>query len=1224
MNLKDRFAQLITSQMPQDLLEKITETTRQIEGLEGTFGLEIGDKAPNFCLSNTDGKQVCLENYLSKGPVILSFYRGDWCPFCIQELEAFQEVMDKIKLSGTTVIAISPQMSERALSLKEKHDLDYELLSDPNQKVIKDYKLQFTLDSELQGFYIDHLKVDLTKENGDASWNLTVPATYILDKNGIVRDRFVSMNFMERMEPEKAIESINTLSYFESIFQNAPMAIAILDMNGIMTNHNSAVNRLFDYPEGETAIGVNVLNHPALSSVRREELIRDVLEGKAEYGVVEEEALHSAVTGITKIVNFSVGQLIVGGKMTGVICTIEDVTEKVKQRQELEETKAHFEAIFRNIPTAVSILDTNGIVIDHNAAFSHLFKIPEGVSAKNLNVLEDPMLKEAGIADMAYDALKNNVSYGELNEVPCGDGYINFRGSQLLVGGEIHGGIGLFEDVTEKVIKTQELEKTLEDLKTEKEKYHHLVATMNEGLLTTDENGAFTFVNRKLCEMTGYSEEELLGHLKTDFDGLICNKKEFMEHFERLKNGDFSASPVIENRLISKDGLKIYTQISTNITLDNEGRFKGTTSVVTDITRHKVAQMKLEEQEKKYRQLVEQMNQGLTTSNELGVITFANKKMSEITGYSVDEMIGHDPATWVTESSFQESKERFNQLKKGQDLSNYQFELDIYRKDGSEACLQISPNYSFDSDGNYLGSTSVITDITERKKSEETLIIAKQQAEAANKAKSEFLSNMSHEIRTPMNSILGFTEILKGLVKDEHLGQYISSIASSGKTLLRLINDILDLSKVEAGKIKLEYSAVNPHSIFKDMEQVFSQKIAEKGLDFIINIDPDLPKALILDETRIRQVLLNIISNAVKFTDSGFVKLTVSEHYPEKDHSKLDLLFSVEDTGIGIPDDQKELMFKAFEQQRGQSHAQYGGTGLGLTITKRLVEMMGGEIHVAGEPEKGAVFEVIIKDVSVASISESDKKSRPNLCVASVQFEKAKILLVDDIKLNRDLMKAYLEAFPFTIIEGENGYEAIDLARKHRPDLILMDMKMPGMDGYEASTILKADEDLKIIPIIAFTASAMKETEMEIKNTCEGYIRKPVSKGKLLCELAYFIGHTSKTDEVDDDKVERIDGEIVHDKLDKESLKKLPELVNILDAELTNVWEKLSDKLIFDEIEDFADRIKKLAGEYKLTTMENWADSLRSQADIFDVDAIPDTLQRFPEIVKDYKKYITV
>ncbi len=1222
MNLNDRFTQLVTSQMPRDLLEKITETSSHMEKLDGPFGLEIGDKAPNFCLSNADGKKVCLEDYLSKGPVILSFYRGDWCPFCIQELQAFQEVMDKIKLSGTTVIAISPQMSERALSLKEKHDLDYELLSDPDQKVIKDYKLQFTLDSELQGFYMDHLKVDLKKENGNASWYLPVPATYILDENAIVRDRFVSMNFMERMDPEKAVESINTLSYFESIFQNAPMAMAILDMNGIIINHNSAVNRLFEYPEGKTAVGVSVLDHPSLSSPRKGKLIEDVLKARTEYGVVEEEPLRSAVTGVNKIVNFSVAQLIVGGKMTGAICTIEDVTEKVKQRQELEEMKAHFEAIFRNIPTAVSILDTDGMVIDHNAAFNYLFKIPEGEFAKNLNVLDDPMLKEAGISEMAYDALKNNVPYGELNEVPCGDGYINFRGSQLLVGGEVHGGIGLFEDVTEKVIKTKELEKTLEDLKTEKEKYHHLVATMNEGLLTTDAEGTFTFVNRKLCEMTGYSEEELLGHLKKDFDGLICNKKAFMEHFERLKNGDFSASPVIENKLISRDGLKIYTQISTNILLDTEGRFKGTTSVVTDITRHKVAQMKLEEQEKKYRQLVEQMNQGLTTSNSEGIITFANRKMSEITGYSVDEMIGRDPGAWVTESSFQESKERFDQLKQGQDLSNYQFDLDIYRKDGSEACLQISPNYSFDSKGEYLGSTSVITDITARKKAEEALIIAKKAAESANRAKSEFLSNMSHEIRTPMNSILGFTEILKGLVKDEHLIQYISSIASSGKTLLRLINDILDLSKVEAGKLKLEYSAVNPHSIFKDMEQVFSQKIAEKGLDFIINIDPDLPKALILDETRIRQVLLNIISNAVKFTETGFIKLTVSEHYPEKDHSKLDLLFSIEDTGKGIPEEQRELIFKAFEQQTDQSHAHYGGTGLGLTITKRLVEMMGGEIHVAGESGKGAVFEVIIKNVNVASITESDKQSRPDLCVASVKFENATILLVDDITVNRDLMKAYLEAFPFTIIEGKNGYEAIELARKHRPDLILMDMKMPSMDGYEASTILKADEDLKTIPIIAFTASAMKETEMEIKNTCEGYIRKPVSKGKLLCELARFISHTSNRDNLTEETSQKADGK--KGTLDGESLKKLPEVVRILDSELTDVWVRLSDKLIFDEIEDFADRIKKLAGEYKLESMENWADNLRSQADIFDVDAIPDTLQQFPEIVKGYKKHLLV
>ena len=328
---------------------------------------------------------------------------------------------------------------------------------------------------------------------------------------------------------------------------------------------------------------------------------------------------------------------------------------------------------------------------------------------------------------------------------------------------------------------------------------------------------------------------------------------------------------------------------------------------------------------------------------------------------------------------------------------------------------------------------------------------AKEAAEAANRAKSEFLANMSHEIRTPMNAILGFAEILEELLQNEQHRQYVAAILSAGKSLLVLINDILDLSKIEAGKLSLEYRAVALHSVFGEIQQIFLPKMLEKGLQFFLEIGQTVPHFLLLDDVRLRQICFNLVGNAVKFTDSGYIQVIVQTH--ERTPKTVDLVFQVTDTGIGIPQNQRESIFGAFEQTTGQSHTKYGGTGLGLAITKRLVEAMGGTITVSGAESVGSTFTVTFNAVQIAHRSEiiESTSSQP---LDAANFAPATLLIADDMEDNRILLREYLRKGNFTILEAQNGHEAISLARKHAPDLILMDMKMPGMDGYQASEIL--------------------------------------------------------------------------------------------------------------------------------------------------------------------------
>jgi len=502
------------------------------------------------------------------------------------------------------------------------------------------------------------------------------------------------------------------------------------------------------------------------------------------------------------------------------------------------------------------------------------------------------------------------------------------------------------------------------------------------------------------------------------------------------------------------------------------------------------------------------------------------------------------------------------------------------------------------------------------------LKVATEKAEVANHLKSEFLANMSHEIRTPMNSILGFTELLEEKMYDDEMKEYLKTISVSGKALLSLINDILDLSKIEAGKLEIQRASVDPMSVIKDIYAIFSKKAKDKRIDLLVEKGTIATKGLLLDDIRIRQVLLNLVGNAIKFTEKGFVKISINIIKNEQDSSIVDVVFSVEDTGIGIPHDQHNTIFDAFVQQKDQKNSKYGGTGLGLAISKRLVEMMGGEISVMSEPGKGSVFNMKIQNVSIASaapsVAEMDEEEED---LRNLKY-KATLLIVDDIKSNRELLKKMLHPNGFKFIEAENGKEAVEYAEKSFPDAILMDMKMPVMDGYEATRRIKKKDELKHIPIIAITASAMKNQENEIRRICDSYLRKPVSRKELLNELkihlpARLIAEDEKSrfsKEIKDENSEPAD-KLVSD----ETLSKLPEILLILDSDVRDEWKRIKDTFIFNDIEVFGGKIKAIGMTYKLYLLIEWGDKLVKESMSFNMESLPASLAFYPELVEIIK-----
>jgi two-component system sensor histidine kinase EvgS len=374
---------------------------------------------------------------------------------------------------------------------------------------------------------------------------------------------------------------------------------------------------------------------------------------------------------------------------------------------------------------------------------------------------------------------------------------------------------------------------------------------------------------------------------------------------------------------------------------------------------------------------------------------------------------------------------------------------------------------------------------------------AKDEADNANKMKSEFLANMSHEIRTPMNAIIGFTDLLAKNVTQPLEKNYVKSVQDSSKILLTIINDILDISKVEAGKLELQYAPTDISLLADELKNIFSLKAKSKAIEFKLNTENIDEKIIIIDEIRVRQILFNLISNAIKFTHDGSVSVTIKTIKNESS-SLVNLILEVQDTGIGMDENQQEQMFEAFSQHTQQSNKQYGGTGLGLAITKKLVALMHGDITLKSKRGVGSSFKVNIANLEISS-SQTLQRVQSKI---DATFEEATILIADDIQFNRNLVKEYLRSTPLKILEANDGEEAVKLAKENDIDLILMDIQMPNKNGYEATQEIKK---FKNIPIVALTASVEYKSKNIKDVVFDDFLYKPLKEEVLIKTLCNFL-----------------------------------------------------------------------------------------------------------------------
>jgi PAS domain S-box-containing protein len=561
---------------------------------------------------------------------------------------------------------------------------------------------------------------------------------------------------------------------------------------------------------------------------------------------------------------------------------------------------------------------------------------------------------------------------------------------------------------------------------------------------------------------------------------------------------------VEEGWRVRKDGSRFWAAVTITAVRDGAGELRGFAKLTHDRTERKRAE---EEQALSVAEILRQKNllavtlasigDGVIVTDAQGRVTFLNGEAERLTGWTSSEAEGRPlPAVFhiineQTRQPVENPVEKVFRLGMVAGLANHTI---LIAKDGRETPIDDSGAPIRQSDGTVQGVVLVFRDFTEQKDAEEALQRAKADAEEANEAKSRFVANISHELRTPMNAILGMVDLALQKTTETTARDFLNTARESADLLLVLLNDLLDCAKIESGKMELELAPFSLRRVLDQSTQVLAVRTSEKGISFSCHIPPEVPDALIGDQVRLRQVILNLAGNGIKFTEKGEVTVSVRVESQEAEEACLE--FAVRDTGIGIPHSDLEHIFRPFAQADASTTRRFGGTGLGLTICSSLVRLMRGRIWVQSQPGRGSTFYFTVRLPLAKQLPPEPEAPR----VLPAATRTLRILLVEDNPANQKLAAYILHARGHAVDIAGNGHAGIQHAQQNQYDVILMDVQMPDMDGLEATAAIRAKEDgRRRVPIIAMTAHAMKgDRERCLAAGMDGYLSKPIDGHEMI------------------------------------------------------------------------------------------------------------------------------
>ena len=658
-------------------------------------------------------------------------------------------------------------------------------------------------------------------------------------------------------------------------------------------------------------------------------------------------------------------------------------------------------------------------------------------------------------------------------------------------------------------------EKTEEALRKSEQRFRTFVDHATEAFYLQDERFVILDVNRQACESLGYTRDELIGMTPADFDPNVTLS--VLDNLTRSLNA--GKMMAFESSHRRKDGTTFPVEIRGQAFYEGGRRFS--VAMARDITERKRAEEALRESEQRWRSLTEALPQLVWTATPDGACDYFSTQWTQHTGVPEDRLLGWQ---WM-ETLHPDDREPTRQLWTNSVAGRgpYDVEYRVRRTDGEYRWFKTRGVPIRDSEGSVFKWFGTCTDITDGKRAEEELRLAKEAAESANRAKDEFLANVSHEIRTPMNAILGMTDLVLGTSLSDDQRQSLKTVKAAADNLLSILNDLLDFSKIEAGKLELDPADFSLRAALGDTLRTLAMRAHKKGLELVSHVQPDVPDALVGDAGRLRQVLLNLVGNAIKFTEVGEVVVRVSvdkETGRQGDKETrsatssvslspclpVSLSFAVSDTGIGIPPEKQEKIFRAFEQEDTSTTRKYGGTGLGLTIAARLVALMGGTISVDSQPGRGSTF------AFTAQFGRQSHPLEPIAAQAPIQLYNLPVLIIDDNATNCHILEEWLRSWQMEPVAVGDGVAAMDTlwdaATRGRPyPLVLLDARMPDTDGLVLAAKIRKRPELSATRIILLTSGDMPSNLARLRELrIDAHLLKPAQQDELLETIYQVMG----------------------------------------------------------------------------------------------------------------------